>query len=40
LGTLEAGKYADMLILGENPVEEISNIWTSREAVILNGVHL
>jgi len=38
LGTIEAGKFADMLVLGRNPVEDISNIWTSREEVILNGV--
>ena len=40
LGTLEAGKFADLLVLGRNPVEDISNIWTSRERVILNGVSL
>ena len=40
LGTLEVGKYADMLVLGRNPLEDISNIWTSREGVFLNGVLL
>lgn len=40
LGTLEEGKYADMLVLGKNPVEDISNIWKSREKVFLNGVPL
>ena len=40
VGTLEVGKYADLLVLGKNPVEEISSIWTSLEKVILNGVHL
>lgn len=40
LGTLEAGRYADMLVLGRNPLEDISNIWTSREEVFLNGVLL
>ena len=40
VGTLEVGKYADLLVLWKNPVEEISSIWTSLEKVILNGVHL
>ncbi len=40
LGTLEVGRYADMLVLGRNPLEDISNIWTSREEVFLNGVLL
>jgi imidazolonepropionase-like amidohydrolase len=40
LGTLEAGRYADMLVLGRNPLEDISNIWTSREEIFLNGVLL
>ncbi len=40
LGTIEEGKYADLLVLGKNPVEDISNIWTSREKVFLNGVPL
>ena len=40
LGTLEEGKYADMLVLGKNPLEDITNIWTSREKVMLNGVLL
>ncbi len=40
LGTLEVCKYADMLVLGRNPLEDISNIWTSREEVLLNGVLL
>jgi len=39
VGTLETGKYADLLVLGKNPLEEISSIWTNLEDVILNGVH-
>ncbi len=35
-GTIEAGKQADMLILSDNPVDEISNT-KKVEAVINNG---
>jgi imidazolonepropionase-like amidohydrolase len=40
LGTLEVGKYADMLVLGKDPKEDISNVWNSREKIFLNGVPL
>ena len=40
LGTLEEGKYADMLVLGKDPTEDVSNIWKSREKIFLNGVPL
>ena len=36
LGTLEVGKMADLIILGKNPVESISNI-RSVESVVANG---
>ena len=37
LGTVEEGKYADLLFLREDPLEEISAIRTSLERVMLNG---
>jgi imidazolonepropionase-like amidohydrolase len=40
LGTLEEGKYADMLVLGKDPTEDVSNIWKSREKILFNGVPL
>lgn len=40
LGTLEQGKYADILVLGRDPTEDISNVWNTREKVFLNGVPL
>lgn len=36
LGTLEAGKFADVLVLGANPLEDIANI-RALEAVIRDG---
>lgn len=40
LGTIENGKYADLLVLREDPLEDISNIRNSLEKVMLNGVFL
>lgn len=40
LGTIGEGKFADLLVLGKNPHEDISNVWMSREKVFLNGVPL
>ena len=37
LGTLEPGKYADLLVLERDPLQEISAIRTSLEKVMLNG---
>jgi imidazolonepropionase-like amidohydrolase len=37
LGTVEQGKFADLLVLGKNPLEEISVIRTSLEQVIIGG---
>jgi imidazolonepropionase-like amidohydrolase len=36
VGTIESGKQADMIILSDNPVDEISNT-KKIEAVINNG---
>ena len=40
LGTVEAGKFTDLLVLGRNPLEDIKNIENSLEKIILNGVFL
>jgi len=40
IGTIEVGKYADLLVLGKNPLEDIRNIGLSLEEVVLNGVFL
>jgi len=37
LGTLENGKYADLLVLKKNPLDDIKHVWTSLEKVMLNG---
>ena len=37
LGIVEEGKLADLLILGEDPLEDISAVRTSLERVMLNG---
>lgn len=37
LGTVEKGKYADLLVLNKNPLDEIKNIRTGLEKVMLNG---
>ena len=36
LGTLEAGKYADVLVLGASPLDDIGNI-RALEVVIRDG---
>ena len=38
LGTVEVDNYADLIVLGKNPLDDIKNIGTSLEKVILNGV--
>jgi len=37
LGTIEEGKLADLLVLGEDPTEDVSAIRTSLERIMLNG---
>jgi len=37
IGTLEPGKYADLLVLNSDPLEDISAIKTSLERIMLNG---
>jgi len=37
LGTIEEGKLADLLVLGEDPTVDISAIRTSLERIMLNG---
>jgi imidazolonepropionase-like amidohydrolase len=36
VGTIEPGKQADMIVLSENPLDDISNT-KKIEAVIING---
>jgi len=38
IGTLEEGKYADLLVLGEDPERDVTNIQSSLEKVMLNGI--
>ena len=38
LGTIEVGKYADILVLGKNPLDDVKNIGKSLDKIILNGV--
>jgi imidazolonepropionase-like amidohydrolase len=40
IGTLEPGKHADLLVLGKNPLEDISSIRQSLEAVMLDGAFM
>lgn len=37
MGTVEAGKLADLLELREDPTEEITAVQTSLERGVLNG---
>jgi len=37
LGTVEEGKLADLLVLGEDPTEDVSAVRTSLERIMLNG---
>ncbi|MFC1802714.1 amidohydrolase family protein [Thermoproteota archaeon] len=37
IGTVEEGKYADMVVLKKDPLKDISRLRTSLEHVILNG---
>jgi imidazolonepropionase-like amidohydrolase len=39
-GTVEAGKFADLIVLGRDPEDDIKNIGTSLEQIFLNGVFL
>ena len=40
LGTIEKGKYADLLVLKQDPLQDISVVRTSLDRVMLNGVFL
>jgi imidazolonepropionase-like amidohydrolase len=40
LGTIEKGKYADLLCLTKNPLVDISAIWENLEKIMLNGVFI
>ena len=40
LGTIEAGKLADLLVLKKDPTKDIKNIWNSLEKIMLNGKFL
>jgi imidazolonepropionase-like amidohydrolase len=37
LGTVEKGKLADLLVLREDPTEDITAVQTSLERIMLNG---
>jgi imidazolonepropionase-like amidohydrolase len=38
VGTIEVGKYADFIVLGRDPLDDIINIGKSLDETILNGV--
>jgi imidazolonepropionase-like amidohydrolase len=40
LGTIEIGKYADLIVLGKDPIDDIKNIGKSLEKIVLNGVFI
>ncbi|TRO49276.1 amidohydrolase family protein, partial [Candidatus Bathyarchaeota archaeon] len=40
LGTVEEGKHADLLFLGEDPLGDVSAIRSSLEGVMLNGARI
>jgi imidazolonepropionase-like amidohydrolase len=40
VGTVEVGKYADFIVLGKSPFDDIRNIGSSLEETILNGVFM
>jgi imidazolonepropionase-like amidohydrolase len=40
LGTIEIGKYADLIVLGKDPIDDIKNIGKSLEKIVFNGVFI
>lgn len=40
VGTVEVGKYADLIVLGKSPLDDIRNIGKCLEKVVLNGVFI
>jgi imidazolonepropionase-like amidohydrolase len=37
LGTVEEGKLADLLVLGDDPTEDVTAVQTSLDRIMLNG---